>query len=72
MKPTEEKIQGNASDLPVYLFKMCIRDSFNLADILVFLDLAGVLCLFGDLNGIAQGLADAVSYTHLDVYKRQV
>ena len=21
MKPTEEKIQGNASDLPVYLFK---------------------------------------------------
>ena len=33
---------------------------FNLADILVFLDLAGVLCLFGDLNGIAQGLADGV------------
>ena len=55
---------------------MCIRDR-NSTELVVFeaaIDLMSYVDIFADYesNKLALGmLADAVSYTHLDVYKRQ-
>ena len=54
--------------------QMCIRDSFHTLDVaLINQDLADCLLQVGSRNvhGRVFGSAGAVSYTHLDVYKRQ-